>query len=160
MNFLAPTSRNIVGIFFLLLNFTDFNCYSQVHNWTLLISVNINVLLILIACFRGIPKKWDPGPTTHRTWDWGTFTWDLEPGTLHLRTFLKRSHLYISYMSYERLHEEEQFRSKKYLLKMTLSRAKLRLKSASQKRNFETGKAIWKSYTLDCRHKCPCTFSA
>ena len=81
--------------------------------------------------------RWDPGPTTHRQDpESGTFTWDLEPGTLHLRPFLKRSHPYITYMSYERLHEEEQFRSKKYLLKMTLSRAKLRLKSASQKRNF------------------------
>ena len=69
----------------------------------------------------------DPGP--------GTFTWDPGPETLHLGPFLKHSHPYISYMSYERLHGEEQFRSKKYLLEMTPSRAKLRLKSPPQKRN-------------------------
>ena len=65
---------------------------------------------------------WDPGP--------GTFTWDPGPGTLHLGPFLKHSHAYISYMSYERLHEEGQC-----LLEMTPSRAKLRLKSPPQKCN-------------------------
>ena len=84
------------------------------------------------------------GPGTY-TWDPGlgtlhlgpeTFSWDPGPGTLHLGPFLKHSHPYISYMSYERLHGEEQFRSKKYLLEMTPSRAKLRLKSPPQKRNF------------------------
>ena len=43
---------------------------------------------------------------------------------------------YIIYMSYERLHGEEQFRSKRYLWEMTPSCAKLRLKSLPQKRNF------------------------
>ena len=32
VNFLAPTPRNIVGIFFFLLNSIDFNCFSQAHN--------------------------------------------------------------------------------------------------------------------------------
>ena len=83
------------------------------------------------------PGTQDPGSGTH-TWDPGpgTFTWDPGPGTLHLGPFLKHSHSYISYMSYERLRGEEQFRSKKYLLEMTPSRAKLRLKSPPQKRNF------------------------
>ena len=108
--------------------------------------------------YCGILEKWDPGAGTRDlgpirgtgetelgirdsspgTQDpgSGTFTWDLGPGTLHLGPFLKHSHSYISYMSYERLRGEEQFRSKKYLLEMTPSRAKLRLKSQPQKRNF------------------------
>ena len=43
-------------------------------------------------------------------------------------------------MSYENLHAEEQFRSKKYLLEMTPSLAKLHLKSLPQKRNFKPQK--------------------
>ena len=43
-------------------------------------------------------------------------------------------------MSYERLHGEEQFRSKKYLLEMTPSHAKMRLKSAPEKLNFVMAK--------------------
>ena len=44
-------------------------------------------------------------------------------------------------MSYERLHGEEQFRSKKYLLEMTPSHAKMRLKSAREKLKFIMAKA-------------------
>ena len=79
----------------------------------------------------GIPEKWDsgtrdpsPGTETHRR-DPGPLR-----GTRDLGPFLKHSHAYISYMSYERLHEEEQC-----LLEMTPSRAKLRLKSPPQKYN-------------------------
>ena len=77
---------------------------------------------------------------------------------IYILTFLKHPDHYISYMSYERLHGEEQFRSKKYLLEMTPSHAKMRLKSAWEKLKFIMAKATWKSYTLDCSHKCPCTF--
>ena len=45
-------------------------------------------------------------------------------------------------MSYEILHEEEQFLSKKYLLEMTLSHAKMRLKSAPEKLNIVMAKGI------------------
>ena len=44
-------------------------------------------------------------------------------------------------MSYERLHGEEQFRSKKYLLEMTPSHAKMRWKSAPEKLNFAMARA-------------------
>ena len=92
---------------------------------------------LLLCHLQGILEKWDPRPRTHmRDSGPGTLTWDTRPGTLHLGSSLKHSHPYISYMSFERLHGEEQFRSKKYLLGMTLSRAKLRLKSPPQKRNF------------------------
>ena len=66
---------------------------------------------VLDALHTSIPEKWNPGS-----------------GTLHLGHFLKYLHPYISSMSHERLHGEEQFRSKKYLLEMTPLRAKLRLK--------------------------------
>ena len=52
----------------------------------------------------------DPAPGTLHL-EPGTLTWNPAPGTLHLGPFLKHSHPYISYMSHERLHEEEQFRS-------------------------------------------------
>ena len=48
---------------------------------------------------------------------------------------MKDSRPYISYMLYERLHGEEQFRCKKYLLEMTPSRAKMCLNSAPEKMN-------------------------
>ena len=57
-------------------------------------------------------------------------------------------------MSYGRLHGEEQFLSKKNLLEMTPSHTKMRLKSAPEKLNSVMTKATWKSYTLDCSHKC------
>ena len=44
-------------------------------------------------------------------------------------------------MLYERLHGEEQFHSKKYLLEMTVSHAKMRFKSAPEKLNFVIAKA-------------------
>ena len=44
-------------------------------------------------------------------------------------------------MSYESLNVEEQFHSKKYLLEMTPSHAKMRLKSAPEKLNFVMAKA-------------------
>ena len=55
-------------------------------------------------------------------------------------TFLKHSDPYISCSSYERLHGEEQFRSKKFLLEMTPSHPKMRLKSAPEKLNFVMAK--------------------
>ena len=90
-----------------------------------------------MPCIRAYRKSgtWDPGPFT---WDPepGTYMWDPGSGTLHLGHFPKHLQPYISSMSYERLHGEEQFRSKKYLLEMTPLRAKLRLKIPPQKRNF------------------------
>ena len=44
-------------------------------------------------------------------------------------------------MSYERLHGEGHFLSKKYLLEMTPSHAKMCLKSAPEKLNFVIAKA-------------------
>ena len=44
----------------------------------------------------------------------------------------------ISYMSYERLHGAEQFRSKKCPLEMTPSHAKMHLKSAPEMNNNKT----------------------
>ena len=43
-------------------------------------------------------------------------------------------------MSYGRLHDEEQFRSEKYLLEMTPSHTKMRLKSVPEKLNFVMAK--------------------
>ena len=34
----------------------------------------------------------------------------------------------------------------------------MHLKSAPQKLNFLMAKGIQKNYTLNCSHKCPCTF--
>ena len=68
------------------------------------------------------------------------------------------SHPYIHLMVSERLQREEQFHSKNYLLEMPHSHAKIRLKSAPQKLNFLTAKAIFKSCPIDCSCKCPCTF--
>ena len=53
-------------------------------------------------------------------------------------------------MANERLQGEEQFHSKNYLLEMSHSHAKMRLKSAPKNLNFVMAKAISKSYTLDC----------
>ena len=61
-------------------------------------------------------------------------------------------------MANETLQGEEQFHSKNYLLEMPRSQAKIRLKSGPQKLNFVMAKALSKSYSLDCRYKCPCTF--
>ena len=55
-------------------------------------------------------------------------------------TFLKHPDPYISYLSYERLHGEEQFRSEKFLLEMTPSHPKMHLKSAPEKLNFVMAK--------------------
>ena len=50
------------------------------------------------------------------------------------------AHPYIYYMASERLQGEEQFHSKNYILEMSRFRAKMRLKSAPQKRKkFYTG---------------------
>ena len=46
------------------------------------------------------------------------------------------SQTYISYMANERLQGEEQFNYKVYLLEMSHSHAKMRLKSAPKKLNF------------------------
>ena len=77
----------------------------------------------------------------------------------YILTFLKHQEHYISWMSYERLHGEERFRSKKYLLEVTPSHSKMRMKSAPEKLNFVMAKAKWKSYTLDCNHKWTFTHS-
>ena len=68
------------------------------------------------------------------------------------------SHHYICYIKNESLQGEEQFHSKNYLLEMSRSHVKMRLKSAPQKLNFVMAKAISKCYSLDCSCKCPCTF--
>ena len=69
------------------------------------------------------------------------------------------SHYYISYITNEKLQGEEQFHSKNYLLNYHASfPCQMRFKSASQKLKFLIAKAISKSYTLDCRCKCPYTF--
>ena len=65
---------------------------------------------------------------------------------------------YIYCMASERLQGEEIFHSKKKLLEMPGSHAKMRLKSAPLKLNFLMAKAISKSYTRDCSCKCPCMF--
>ena len=61
-------------------------------------------------------------------------------------------------MASERIQEEEQFHTKNYLLEMSCLYHKMRLKSAPQKVNLLTVKAISKTCTLDCSCKCPCTF--
>ena len=53
-------------------------------------------------------------------------------------------------MASERLQVDEQLHSKNYLLEMSHSHARMRLKSAPQKLNFSMAKDISKSYTLDC----------
>ena len=59
------------------------------------------------------------------------------------------SHPSISYIANERLLGEEQFHSKNYFSEMSLSHAKMRLKSIPQKLNFVMAKA--KSYTKNLR---------
>ena len=68
------------------------------------------------------------------------------------------SHLYLSFMTNERLQGEEQFHSKNYLVEMSRSHPKMNLKKAPQKLNSVMAKVLSKSYTLDCGCKCPCTF--
>ena len=51
-------------------------------------------------------------------------------------TFPKHPDHYITYMLYDRLHGEEQFRSKKCYLEMTPSLGKMRLKMRPQKLSF------------------------
>ena len=58
------------------------------------------------------------------------------------------SHPYITYIANEKLQGEEQFHSKNYHLEMPSSHAKMHLKSAQQKLNFVTVKAISKGYSL------------
>ena len=57
-------------------------------------------------------------------------------------------------MASERLKREKQFHFKNYLLGTPRPHANMHLKSAPQKLNFVIGKAIYKSYKLDCRCKC------
>ena len=61
-------------------------------------------------------------------------------------------------MTDERLPGKEQFYAKNNLLEIPRSHAKMHLKSAPQKLNFVTAKAILNSYALDCSCKCLCTF--
>ena len=67
-------------------------------------------------------------------------------------------HPYIYYMASGRLQGGQQFHSRKYLLEMPLFCAKMRFKSAPQKRNLLIAEAISKRCSLDCSCKCPCTF--
>ena len=67
------------------------------------------------------------------------------------------SHVYISYKANERLQEKDQFHFKNYLLEIPCSHAKMHLKSGPQNLNFVMARAMWKSYTLDCSCKYPCT---
>ena len=67
-------------------------------------------------------------------------------------------HPCISYVASERQQGEEQLHSKNCLLEMPCFYAKMRLKSAPQKRDFLMTKTISKSCTLDSSCKCPCTF--
>ena len=62
-------------------------------------------------------------------------------------------------MSNERRQREELFYSKNHVLEVPTSHSKMRLKSAPQKLNFLMSKGIQKNDTLNCSHKCPCTFS-
>ena len=55
------------------------------------------------------------------------------------------SHPYISYISNERLQEEEHFHSQNYLLEMLHSYAKMRLKSVQQKLNFVMAKELYQN---------------
>ena len=72
-------------------------------------------------------------------------------------TFLKQKAFYLTY-SNESRHGEEHFHMKNYLLEIPPSRGKMALKTLPQKHKFLMTKAIWKSYTLNCSYKCPCTF--
>ena len=54
------------------------------------------------------------------------------------------SHPYIRYMANGRLQGEEQFHSKNFLLEMSFSHTKMRLKSAPQKLNFLMAKGTQK----------------
>ena len=59
-------------------------------------------------------------------------------------------------MANEKLQGQEQFHSKNYLLEITRSHDKNRLKSVPQKLNFAIAKPTPKRYTLDYSCKCPC----
>ena len=64
---------------------------------------------------------------------------------------------YISYIANERLQEEKQFDTKKYLLEMTRPHTKMRLKSALQNLGFvmtNIKKVISRSCILDCSYNC------
>ena len=61
------------------------------------------------------------------------------------------SHSHIYYMTSERLQGEKKFHFQDYLLEMSLSHAKMCLKSASQKLNFVRKKVISKSYCIAAR---------
>ena len=62
-------------------------------------------------------------------------------------------------MSNERWQGEELFKYKSHALEMPPFHAKMRLKGAPQKLNFLMAKSIQESYTVNCSHKCSCTFS-
>ena len=61
-------------------------------------------------------------------------------------------------MSNKRLQKEELFWSQNQVLEVPLSHAKMRLKSTPHTVNFLMAKSIQQHYTLNCSHKCPCTF--
>ena len=56
----------------------------------------------------------------------------------------------------KKLHREEEFQSKNYLLEMPRSHARMHLKIAPQKLNFVMAKGISNNYTLDysCKYSC------
>ena len=61
-------------------------------------------------------------------------------------------------MANEKLQQVEKFHSENYHLEMPRFHAKIHLKSAPQKLDILTAKAMSKNCTLDCSYKCPCTF--
>ena len=69
----------------------------------------------------------------------------------------KHSHLYKNYAKWKMTKTGTIF-IKNHVLEVPLFHAKMRLKSALQKEVFLLTKSIQKSYTLNCSHKCPCTF--
>ena len=64
--------------------------------------------------------------------------------SINIVTLVKHSHPYISYMSNERLQGQNSFQSKNHFLEILPPHAKMLLKSAPQKLNFLTAKAIQK----------------
>ena len=98
-------------------------------------------------------QEWDKNDRS------ATRVWDKRHGCDICRKFNKDTtenvflHHYISYMTNERLQEEERFHSKNYVLEILCSYAKMSSTSALQKLNFWMAKAISKSYIQHCSCK-------
>ena len=61
---------------------------------------------------------------------------------LFFKSAFKKIFIYVAYMENERLQGEEQLRTKNYLLEISCSHSKIRLKIAPQELNFVMAKAI------------------